>query len=271
LSVCAARVAKDDIRELFKLKTFEVSAPSHHPYRKVIAKFFNQLHGHSKGSAHYWTTLIERMQEKFEGCLTPQEQKDFDLRSHLDLRIMYLIIMRCTGIILTPAGMSAMSASQEFRFVEADVMRIDPVIKFQSHVYLWSSLDLLASTDRMEKKKSTNPADLVRQLNAAEEALSNAYSLSPTCPLVNLTWAYTMIKLNNARGSYDKCDIGKINELISTGANVLGNKSYLELIRAEAYTCYAKGVESSDPKESLRALQKAEEARKKANQIDLSV
>ncbi|PRP89297.1 hypothetical protein PROFUN_02171 [Planoprotostelium fungivorum] len=265
LSVCAARVAKDDIRELFKLKTFEISAPSHHPYRKVIIKFFNQLHGHSKGSKKYWNTLIRRIQDKFDGCLTPEEQENFDLRNHLDLRMVYLVIIKCTGIVLTPAGLEALSSNEDFRFVEADIMRMDPVIKFQSQVYLWGSLSLLQSTVNMEDKKKIKPRELIRQLTAAEEYLSNAYSLSPTCPLINLSWAYTMIRLNNAKGSYDQCEIKRINEMINT---VLGDKSYLERIRAEAYRCYAKGVEPSDPKQAKIALENAAKADEKAQMME---
>lgn len=80
LSVCAGRVVKDDLKELFRIRTVEVTAPSHHrefptksvkllAYRKVIVKFLNQLHGHSKTSSEYWATLANRINEKFQGCL----------------------------------------------------------------------------------------------------------------------------------------------------------------------------------------------------------
>jgi len=264
LSACAARVAKDDLKELFKLKTFEVSAPSHHPYKKVIVKFLNQLHGHTKASKSYWNALVsKRLQEKFEGCLTNEERTNFDLYSHIDLRLVYLLLLKTTGIVLTHEAESELVKSPEFRFVEADIIRMEPVIKFQSQVYLWGSLNTLASVDRLIKRGVAKPAEILRSLKAAEARLEEAYSVSPTCPLINMCYAITLVRLAEVRG-FVGCDIDRIDEFLDTCAKVIGQKCYIKALRAEVLLCYAKCLEKQDNPEAnefrAKSLATAKEA-----------
>lgn len=62
--------------------------------------------------------------------------------------------MRGTGITLTPECRKQLSVDQDFRFVEADIAKMDPVIKHQSNIYLWGALETLALTERMIRRGS---------------------------------------------------------------------------------------------------------------------
>lgn len=73
-----------------------------------------------------------------------------------------------------------MNKLEDFRMSECDILSLDVVVKHQSVIYFWGSMNMLSQVTKNQKKEASNKIgkDVVRQVAAAVEGMHNAHSKS---------------------------------------------------------------------------------------------
>lgn len=97
-------------------------------FKHDVMKLFNIVIGNSKASSYFWQAEIRNsLQEKYVTCLTAEEMHiDFDLKSLIDFRVLFVYLCALTGVKLKGSAMrQLMSSTQNFKFVESDIKSLD--------------------------------------------------------------------------------------------------------------------------------------------------
>ncbi|PRP81080.1 leucine-rich repeat-containing protein [Planoprotostelium fungivorum] len=263
LSVCTARVVKDDLKDLLKLQTHLITAPSCHGYKRVVVKFLNQVHGSSKHSKGYWKDVCRRTKVKFgEEALTSEEESDFGLRKHIDLRIVYKIVLGSTGIRFTDKAIEHITCCPLFRFVEADIQSLDAVVKTSYQNYLWSALSELGTLEKIFQKRHKNPGGFVRQSEATRESIMHAWYKSPQCPLINMTMAFFQLRVAEEKTTFQPGEAEEIIKLLHVNAAAsesMGRKCWVNPLRSKLMRWHGRLLEENDPKLSQYVNMRADE------------
>eukprot|EP01117_Protostelium_nocturnum_P006466 TRINITY_DN2328_c0_g1_i1.p1 TRINITY_DN2328_c0_g1~~TRINITY_DN2328_c0_g1_i1.p1 ORF type:complete len:1080 (+),score=470.57 TRINITY_DN2328_c0_g1_i1:226-3465(+) len=267
LSVAAARVAKDDLKELMRVKMAEISAASTQPFKEVVVRFLNQLQGVCVTSSRYWNTVMpQRLEEKF-GEILEEEEKGKDLREFLDMRIVFILALRLTGTKLNDMVAQELLTSADFRFVEADIDEINSVVRHQSQQYLWGSLALMQKVIHM-KMLGRKGTEIARLIVAAESRAHEAHLCAPVCPVIDITWAMTRLELMEARGgkSINDKELNSIEGLLDYSSEKLGERPFIKTMRAHVMRYQSVLIETNDPKEAMRLNEHADILTKEAEE-----
>lgn len=149
LTVCMARVMKDQLRQVMRARMREVQVPSDEPFKEAIVQLLNSLLSNDKSSDLFWKEeLKELLQQKYEVCLSPEElDGDFHLRESVELRCFFALIFSLTGIRLGEDAFAQLLMNySEFLFVDSDIRRIDSRPKLFAFVYIAEGVSLQLSS-----------------------------------------------------------------------------------------------------------------------------
>jgi hypothetical protein len=131
--------------------------------------------GHSENSAAWWSTEVRnRLAEKYVKCLTEEEQRvDYDLRSKVDFRILFVYLLSLTGVKLKTKAMEhLMLNTKDYRFVTSDLKSLDAKL---STGYEGPFADALKLYKEATAKKLTAADETVRMLDVAVSKFRKAH------------------------------------------------------------------------------------------------
>jgi len=265
LIFCVARVIKDQLREMMRKTMMEARVPSDNPFKADVIELFNTVLGHSKSAAAWWTTEVRnRIAEKYVKCLTEEEQRpDYDLRSKIDFRIMFLYLLSLTGVKLKTKAMEhLMQNTKEYRFVTSDLKSLDAKL---STGYEGPFADALKLYKEATAVKLTTSDETVRMLDVSVSKFRKAHEESPTCAIVVHRWAKAQTALGTVQPSMRDKHFGKVMHLYEKArmlwpGYISGLTDFARFIRDH----YIVSIEAAQP-------DKVAELQKKASELDAVV
>lgn len=100
-------------------------------------QIFSNVIGRKRNSDEFWQTLKLRLEKKFRGGLSQEEEEQdpLALKSKLDMAVLFRRLEELLGIRLTEQARAELEAYPEsFEFVQSDVAEIYPKVRHMNIV-----------------------------------------------------------------------------------------------------------------------------------------
>jgi len=133
MTAMVCRAAKMSLRALLRKSMKSIVLANDEPYIRITIDYFNLLFGNSSDSRTYWkTSLSETLELNF--FYLQQSKVDLErLKSQVDLKEMFHLLIQLNGIVLSPRFLAERDLSKTFqlkRFIsESDIIGMEPVAK----------------------------------------------------------------------------------------------------------------------------------------------
>lgn len=285
LIICVARVIKDQLREMMRKTMMDARVPSDNrkslfiqnshissAFKTDVIELFNTVLGHSTSSATWWSTEVRnRLAEKYVKCLTEEEKRlDYDLRSKIDFRILFLYLLSLSGVKLKTKAMEhLMHNTKDYRFVTSDLKSLDAKISTGYEAPFADALKLYKDAT----VKLTAADETVRMLEVSVSKFRKAHGTmmlyykltiaseeSPTCAIVAHRWAKAETALGTVQPAMRSQHFDKALHLYEKARKlwpgyISGLTDFARFIRGQ----YIESLEATQTERVAELQQKADE------------
>eukprot|EP01102_Stenamoeba_stenopodia_P002205 TRINITY_DN1198_c0_g1_i1.p1 TRINITY_DN1198_c0_g1~~TRINITY_DN1198_c0_g1_i1.p1 ORF type:complete len:1050 (+),score=251.40 TRINITY_DN1198_c0_g1_i1:69-3218(+) len=185
------RSLKNDLRRRMR----DLNSSNDMDYNNLVASFFNFVFCGLKETDTYWNIdLRSSLKCRFESCLSEEETTvDYDLRSGLDLNLIYKRLQEMAGI-----RFHSSSLNRSKPFVPSD---IDVIYVIEKHMYATPRIEADAAAELARQKMGAEAEALLRY---ATEKYNSVLELKPDDNIVMLNLGNILLELAKLKTSTPK-------------------------------------------------------------------